>query len=197
MFLRQTSPPAIEPISLAEAKLHLRVDIPDDDALILSLISAAREAAEGECNRAFITQSWQLVLDSFCDRDAVIDGAIWIDKATVNSIQSVQYMDMTGAWQTMPSTDWVADLVSEPARITPAFGKIWPITMPQIGSVKINFTSGYGATADSVPYGIKAWMKLQIAALYENRSRVVADSRIVALELPFADRLLDNYRVDV
>ena len=65
MPLQLTSGPVVEPVSLLEAKAHLRVDIPDDDALISALITAAGHYAETLTRRAFIAQSWKLVLDSF------------------------------------------------------------------------------------------------------------------------------------
>ncbi|MBW8067975.1 MAG: hypothetical protein GJU73_11120, partial [Ferrovum sp.] len=65
MPLQLISGPGVEPVSLLEAKAHLRVDIPDDDALITALIVAARMHAETVTRRALIAQSWKLVLDSF------------------------------------------------------------------------------------------------------------------------------------
>ena len=204
MFLRQTVAPASEPISLSEAKAHLRVDISDDDTLITALITAARQFAETECTRALITQQWQLVLDAFPGPSLLgvpygvpysIPGhAILLDRPPVQSVESIQYQDMAGDWQTMPSTDYVAELQSAPARITPGFRKIWPITLPQIGSVKVNFTAGYGNAA-AVPQGIKAWMLIRIATLYENREEVAIMNRGKLEPLPYVDRLLDAYRV--
>ena len=65
MPLQLVTPPAEEPVSLADAKLHLRVDFTDDDALITSLIAAARQAAETLTGRQIVTARWKLVLDSF------------------------------------------------------------------------------------------------------------------------------------
>ena len=65
MSLQLVTPPTGEPVSLAEAKLHLRVDVDDDDALIGSIISAARQAAETLTGRQLITSRWKLVLDAF------------------------------------------------------------------------------------------------------------------------------------
>ena len=49
--------------------------------------------------------------------------AILLDRPPVQSVESIQYQDMAGAWQTMPSTDYVAELQSAPARITPGLEK--------------------------------------------------------------------------
>ncbi|MER2537642.1 MAG: head-tail connector protein [Azonexus sp.] len=206
MFLKQTAPPAAEPLSLAEAKAHLRVDASDDDALITALIGAARQYAETECQRVFVTQSWQLLLDSFPGPSlmgvpagvpfSLPKHAILVDRSPVQTIDSIQYMDMAGAWQTMPVGDYAVDLNCCPARITPAFGKIWPITMPQIAAVKVNFTAGYG-TAAAVPQGIKAWMLIRIGTLYENRTETANINSGKLEPLPYIDRLLDGYRVEI
>lgn len=181
------TPPSAEPVSLAEAKLHLRVDITDDDALITALIVAARQFAEMRTQRQFITAQWKLVLDAFPSK-------ILLDKSPIASVQSIQYLDMAGVLQTVPPADYVFENSSEPSRIAPIFGKIWPIPVPQIGAVQINFTSGYGNAA-AVPEGIKSWMKIRIGSLYENRSEVDVIPNGQLVELPFVDRLLDPFSV--
>jgi len=65
MSLTIVTPPAEEPVTLTEAKNHLRVDLSDDDSLISALIVAAREHAEAITRRAFITQTLKLSLDAF------------------------------------------------------------------------------------------------------------------------------------
>ncbi len=190
MFLKLITPPTVEPLSIAEAKAFLRVDALDDDALIAALITATRQYAEVECQRALTTQSWQLLEDRFPECGKLMQ----LDINPVISVTGITYLDMGGAWQTMPSTDYVADLQSEPAKIGLAFGKIWPITMPQIASVKVNFTAGFGPTAADVPQGIKQWMLMRITTLYENRSEVLA-IRGKLERMPFIDGLLDGFRV--
>src|SRR4051794_4197557 len=65
MRLVQITPPSVEPVTLAEAKLHCKVDFTDDDALITSLIAAARMVCETRLRQALVTQTWVLYLDSF------------------------------------------------------------------------------------------------------------------------------------
>ncbi len=203
MPLQLITPPAEEPVSLAEAKLHLRVDVTDDDALITALISAARQAAETITGRQFVTARWKLVLDGFpgaCLSQAGVGtftlpgNAILIHKCPVQSVISVQYLDMAGVLQTVAASDYTVDTACEPARITPVFGKIWPPALPQIGSVTVTFDAGYGA-ASSVPLGIKSWIKLRAGSLYAHREDLVVLNRGSVQSLPFVDGLLDPYRV--
>lgn len=198
--------PGIEPLTLVEAKLHLRVDVTDDDLLITALIAAARQYAEHLTASSIITQQWTYVLDAFPGQQSASmvpwgrsfslpDMAILLEKGPYQSIDSITYVDMGGITQTMLSSDYIADLSGTLARITPKFGKIWPVTLPQIASVKVTFTAGFGPAIINVPEGIRTWMKLRLAALYENREEVSVAQRVNVQELPYVDALLDPYRI--
>jgi len=189
MGLVQTSPPAVEPIGVADVKLASRVDFSDEDALFPLFIGAARRYAEMYTGRSFITQSWKLTLDHFPRHPLLLE------KGAVQSIESITYLAMDGTLQTMPVTDYVADLSNPLARVTPVFGKIWPVPMPQIGSVSVSYTAGYGLLATDVPEGIRHWIQMRASTLYENREEVVVGPRVVVLELPYIDGLLDPYRI--
>ncbi len=204
MSLQLVTAPTEEPVSLVEAKLHLRVDFSDDDLLITALIAAARQAAETLTRRQFVTARWKYILDSFpgpslmgvpAGKTFTLPGhAILIPKAPVQSIVSINYLDMNRSAQTMPSVNYATDLACEPARITPIFGQIWPINLPEIGAVSVTFDAGYG-TATDVPEGIKSWIKLRVGSLYQNREEVAAMARGKIDPLPFIDGLLDPYRM--
>ncbi len=204
MPLMLVTPPAEEPVSLAEAKLHLRVDFTDDDVLITALISAARQAAETITGRQIVTARWKMILDSFpgpslmgvpAGQTFSLPGhAILLHKCPVQSIVSIQYLDMTGSLQTLASNNYTADIACEPARITPVFGQCWPSSLPQIGAVSVTFDAGYGAAA-AVPEGLKSWIKLRVGSLYAHREEVAVVSRGRVELLPFIDGLLDPYKV--
>ena len=193
-------------MSLWEAKLHLRVDFDEDDMLIASLITAARQAAETLTGRQFVTARWKMVLDSFpgpslmgvpAGQSFSLPGhAVLLPKCPVQSVIAINYLDMGGALQTMPASSYTVDAACEPARITPVFGQIWPPTLPQIGSVGVIFDAGYGAASD-VPAGIKSWIKLRVGSLYSHREEMATLSRGRIDPLPFVDGLLDGYRVSV
>lgn len=203
--------PAAEPVSLAECKVAMTVDddFTADDAFITMLIAAAREYAEGYCNRSFLTQKWCLTLDSFTDPSArgrgPFMGNVQIEKAPIQSIDSIVYVDMAGVVQTItaPGTTgqtstapnqskFVVDLNGPVGKLAPAFGQIWPITLPQMSAVKINFTAGYGDDGTNVPMLVKTWIKIRVATLYQNREEVAVMPRGKVEALPYVDRYLDS-----
>ena len=204
MPMQLITPPAGEPVSLQEAKAHLRVDFDDDDGLIQALIAAARQAAETITNRQLMSARWKLVMDSFpgpslmgvpAGQPFSLPGhAILIHKSPVLNVVSINYLDMAGVLQSMPASNYTVDTACEPARITPVFGQIWPIALPQICAVSVTFDAGYGAAA-SVPEGIKSWIKLRVGSLYAHREEVAALSRGRIEPLPFVDGLLDPFKV--
>ena len=221
MPLLLTQAPAEEPLTLAEAKIDMRVDedFTDHDALIEALITAAREYAELICRRALITQKWQLTLDQFPAPNMNIGSAnwygpqwgntpgplttlqiegrsgseIWLPVSPVQSIESVTYIDSLGALQTLANTEYKLDKISSPARVVPAYGKAWPSTRNEINAVQVNFTSGYGAQAD-VPRGIRAAIIMHCKAHYEATFDEVTNAEYER-RLRAVDALLQPYRV--
>lgn len=174
-----------EPLTLAEAKAHCRVDVSDDDTLITALIEAARQTAETYTHRAIPAQTWDLKLDSFYDRDFYADGSIWLPKPPVSSVTSVTYLDGAGDSQTWTATTgWLSDLPTGPwarrARIYPAYGVSWPTTYRQTNAIAIRFVAGY----TTVPEAIKAGMKLLIGHWYQNREAAIVGT--ITQELPMA-----------
>lgn len=190
MSLLQIISPTTEPISLTEAKLHLRVDSNEDDVLISTLISAARQSAEMLTGCQLVTARWQYGTDSF----PAMGQPIYLPKNPVQSIINIEYLDLSGILQNLATQDYTVDRNSQPARIAPSFGKSWPIALPQIGAVKIIFDAGYGSAAD-VPDGIKAWIKLRVGSLYACREELSSSTRTDATTLSFFNGLLAPYRI--
>lgn len=204
------TPPTQELLSLSEAKSHLRVDISDDDALIESMISAIRRTLENNFRIVILSQELVMGLDYFGMPERmptwlygwppstltwgptgwmVPEAQIIELRGPVTSIVSITYTDPSGATQTVPSANYVADLDSMPARVAPALAKVWPSTAPLPEAVKIDFIAGYSSPA-AVPDDIKAAHKLWLAHLYEHREQVMVDKRIVALDMPWGVQML-------
>lgn len=200
-MLVQTAAPAQEPVTPSDLYLRSRIDPADDGgmlegSMIQLLIAAARRHAEAYTNRSFITQSWKLVIDCFPSGDDGYFGMIQLDNGLVQSIDSIGYLAMDGTQQTLPAQNYIADLSGCPARITPVFGRIWPITMPQIASVWVNYTAGYGNNPTDVPEGIRDWIAMRVGSIYQNREEVIRLQRGEKMEkLPYVDSLLDPYQV--
>ena len=176
----------VEPLTLDQAKRHLREDLEDagNDEDIAGLITSARMAAEDRLQRALIQSTWMTTMDAFPA------GAVELQKGRALSVTSVQYIDEDGALQTF--SDWQADLNSEPARITPTYGLSWPATRCEPGAVRVTYKAGYGTAAADVPAPIVSWIKLAMTDLYEQRAR---SAERPAVPMQFADGLLDAYRV--
>jgi uncharacterized phiE125 gp8 family phage protein len=220
MGLRLTSAPAEEPVTVDEAKLHLRISGTEEDTLITMLISAARAHAENVCRRAFVTQKWDLFLDAFpfYTYFGVVPGYVPVDQLpaawmtmrnysvrfrgskielpfpVLQSVDAVKYTDPDGVLQTLDPSKYMVDNVSEPGVLTPAPSTYWPDTQNVTNAVQISFTAGYGAAA-AVPAGIKSWILLRVGALYENREEVMVETRVTVQEFPYVETLLDPYRI--
>lgn len=183
-----TDAPAVEPVTLAEAKLHLRVDGDDENAYITSLIIAGREWAEGFTRRAFINRSVRLSLDEF-------PSEIKLPFGTTSSVNTLTYTDTDGASQTLTSgVTYTLDTHSEPARIVPYYNTDWPSTRDVPNAVQVTYVVGYGEAATAVPTSIKQAILLAVGHWYEHRE-MVADAGTLA-EVPLAAQaLLTQYRI--
>jgi len=187
MSLALITAPTVEPVTVADAKVHLRVDHDAEDTLIGSLIVAARRMAEHQTQRALITQTWELVLAEFPE------AAIQLDKPKVLSIESVKYLDAAGALQTLDPGAYTLDAATKPGFVVPVSS--WPGTYVADNAVRVRFTAGYGPAATDVPADLVAWMLMQIAALYRNREAFAAGYSVTDLPNRFVDGLLDAERV--
>lgn len=151
-MLQTIVPPSGLPLDLAEVRLHLRQDLQDDDPLLRIYLQAAAFHAESQIERALLATRYRLVLDAFpssgqlgmaLGHALLPANAIQIPRTPLLSLGGVEYLDMGGDWQTMPASDYTMDDSGLVPRITPVFGKIWPIPMPQMGAVRVTFDAGY------------------------------------------------------
>jgi uncharacterized phiE125 gp8 family phage protein len=173
--------PATELITLAEAKLHLRIETgaTDEDTYVTSLIKRARAFAEHKSGRSFGTQTLRMYLSAFADE-------VVLERGPVASIASVTYKDAAGATQTASASLYYLDRTDyEPVlRLVP--GQVWPETTERRDAVEITYVAGTWAVA---PDAAIQFMLLLIGSMYAHRE---ADAERAATTLPFAERLLDS-----
>lgn len=177
MALTLITPPAQEPITLAEAKAHLRITEPDQDDLIAAHLQAAREQAEQITGRAFMPQAWRVTLDAFPA------GAIELPRPPLAAVTSIKYIDPAGVQQTITPADYMLDTATEPGWVLPVAGKQWPATQDRINAVEVVYTVGWPDAA-AVPGAIKAWIKLRLQCLFDGTDWPA-----------HADSLLDRWRL--
>lgn len=181
------TPPATEPISLDEARAQVGVDGSAHDTLLTLYIATARQWCEDIIGRRLITQTVEQRLDAFPA------GKIALDGVPAQAITSVKYDDPAGTEQTLAPEAYSLDAAAYPGGwLLPAAGTVWPATAARTNAVRIRYTVGYGNAA-AVPAPLRAWMLLQIAALFEQRAAQRGGSALV--ENAMSPRLLDAWRV--
>lgn len=185
--------PAVEPVTLTEAKLHCRVDHASDDDLITALIVAARQHAEAVTNRALITQTWDLRLDRFPH------AAIALIKPPVASVTSITYVASDGTSTVWDAANYDTDLPAgtwaQCGRIVPAYGEAFPATRDEPNAVIVRCVHGYGLAAD-VPSPIKAAILLLVGHWYETREAVSVSIGANVQVVPMAvDALLSPFKI--
>lgn len=158
-----------EPIREEEAKLNLRVTHDADDARIRALIIAAREYVELWTDRALVPTTVTMKLDRFPGFDD--DYTILLPKSPVTAFTSITYHDENDVSGALASTEYQADISSEPARVVPVATAAWPVTYERLYPITLTYTAGY-ATPAAVPERIKQAMHILIAHWYSNREPV-------------------------
>lgn len=199
MAVEIVSAPAEEPVSLQEAKDHLRVEVTADDGLIARLITDAREWAERYTRRALVTQTWRLWAYQFPDCHYDQDGigrdaacldctALRLPGGKVQSVANVKYIDAAGTLQTLAGTEYTLDAKDpqRPARLVPAYGKAWPGTRDEPNAVQVEYVTGYGAAA-AVPAIARQAILLHAGWHYEQREATEKERFLGCLELKLAD----------
>jgi uncharacterized phiE125 gp8 family phage protein len=186
--------PEVEPVSLADAKTHLRVDGTDDDTLIETLIAAARLHVEQATNRALVSQTWEMRLDRFPSCSAV---AIELPRPPLQSVAQFAYVGPAGAELSLTVADYFVSAPVGPAptpgTIQPGYGQTWPAdARDQKHAVRIRFVAGYGDAA-AVPAPLKAALLLVLGDLYQNREAQIVGTSVS--DNATVKRLVDPFRV--
>lgn len=164
--LTRTVAPTTEPLTTAEAKLHLNIPASDTshDDYVDDLILQAREQVEHDTARCFLNQTWTQVSSCFDDYDG---SGIKLARRPVVSVSSITYVDNAGATQTLATSVYAVDIPRQ--RIVLKYDQSWPSVRGDYDSVTITFVAGYGSTAIHTPQLAKQCMLLLIGHWFENR----------------------------
>ena len=180
------TPPAVEPVTVADARLALGQAAGADAPVLAMHLRAARELAEAFTSRAFITTTLRLTLDQFPGRtadawwDGVRDGVlperqafIPLPRPPAQAITSIEYTDSAGTTQTVAASLYY--LTGNRVMLTP--GSSWP-TGARRGTIHITFTAGYGDDPDDVPAGIRAGILAHVRDVIERPNAGISSERI-------------------
>lgn len=162
--------PAVEPVSLAEAKVHCRIDTDDEDGYVAALVTAAREYIEEVLDISMISQTWEARYDVFPLWEIILPRA-----PMASGTVTVIYRDEAGQNQTITSATgaFQADHNIVPGRIYPLYEGVWPAVRGDENSVVVRYPAGYGAAGASVPAILRHAVLLLVAHWFEMRQPVV------------------------
>lgn len=197
-------PPALEPVSLEQAKAHLRVDGAQDDSFDIPVkLAAARRTVEKLSRRLLITQTWLLKRDNGFYRSLEdCTPAIEISKSPLQRVNSIKYLGLNDALDPTFDTDYddasklhtlnpaiyQVKTSGQTGWISPTTNNIWPYTRlpilaPVYDCVQIELVAGFGNVPEDVPEDLRSAILLQLGHLYANRESVITGTRAAAVEV--------------
>lgn len=199
MGLSLVAGPTQEPVTLAEAKAHMRVAIADDDGLIAGYILAARSYVEGQIHRPIVSRLYEFTVD-YGWPSKNCQSWIELPMPPLRAVRSVTYVDSNGATQTLASNQYRAMTNGPRGVIVPEYGVSWPSVRPQTSAITVRFIGGYtdfvdtstspnySASGPGVPDELRTAIMLHVELLHDRdpQSRQLLESARDALISPFS-----------
>lgn len=189
------TPPTVEPVTLDEAKAHLRLTHTLHDTMIEQrIIPAMRERMERRIGRAMCRQTWEMSVDAH-------DGAIELYPLPVLAIVSVTYVAPDGTTQTLAQSDYALDNKQRRAWLLPAYGVTWPAIASVANAITVTYRCGYSDSTDAavqraaVPPSLKHALLLDIAAAYEAPTGYITGTIVTPLPNRHSEGLVDGHRI--
>ncbi len=182
---RQTAP-AVEPVTLSEAKAHLRVDTATDDAYIGSLITAAREWVEQYLDRTLVHTQWVMRFDKFPPdgtHDIELPRPPMATAGTTTAV-ALTFTFENGTTSTYSTASYRVDRDGVPGTVKTLYGQTWPPHLQDDNAISVTWWGGYGASGTSVPAAIRHAILMLVGFWYEHRSTVLVGS--ISKQLEFA-----------
>lgn len=216
--LVRATEPASNPVTLTEAKAHLRIDSTAEDDLISTLITAATRWAEDYCDRTFCHTQWQMRVDSFYgaigspvqfglkadgnniegrqgtvpNLDVELPRPPMVQSGTATAVTITYTPAVSGTTATLDATEYRVDRQATPGAARPLYGKTWPSHLVDQNSVTVTWWAGYSSDGTSVPATAKSAVLMIVAHLWKNRE---ASIEATLNEVPFGVKaLLDTVR---
>lgn len=193
--LTRQTPPAVEPVTLAEAKAHCRVDASDDDAYIVTLITAAREWVEQYLDRTLVHTQWVMRFDKFPPdgtHDIELPRPPVVASGTATAV-ALTFTFENGNTSTYSTASYRVDRASTPGAVKTLYGQTWPPHLQDDNAISVTWWAGYGASGSSVPAAIRHAILMLVGHWYEFRSSVPTGS--ISKEIEFGVKsLLDSHR---
>lgn len=172
--------PQQEPVSLDDIKNHLRVDITNDDELIMAYMLAARESIEAISNHRLVDQTWDIWMDAF---PGSVVYRMPRSLTPLQSVTHVKYWTAADVETTFDSSNYVVDTYAKQGQIILQSTAAWPgDVLREVNGVNIRVVVGFGDDAD-VPERYKQAIKLLVGHWYENREQVIVGK--MPMEIPF------------
>ena len=177
--------PASEPVSLAEARAHLRIVGNDDDALLAALITAARRVVEARTGLCMIAQTWM------CFRDAwPKDGVIELPVAPLLALEEVGVYGEDDEKAVIDEAHYLVDAAARPARVMLRGSRLWPPPGRAVNGIGIRVRAGFGPLAEDVPQPLRQAVLMLVAHFFAQRGDEAGPALPVGL-----GALLDPYRL--
>ena len=184
--------PAVEPLTVAEAKLHLRVDISDDDAYIGTLITAAREWVENYLDRTLITTQLILRAAEFPTEELELARPPMVASGTATAVV-ITYTLADTTTATLSTALYRVDRTSTPGNVAPIINGTWPSdVIEDANAVAVTYWAGYGPTSASVPATIRHACLMLIGHWYDRRSAVLTGTISKPIEFAVESLLASN-----
>lgn len=191
--LKRLTQPPVEPVSLAEAKAHIRVDSEADDALIQGLIGTAREWVENHLDRTLIRTQWQMRLDYF-PHAITLPRPPFTPEEPLQAV-AITYTDAMGSVVALPSSQYRVLGDRTPAVVMPPYSGSWPSARYDSDSITVSWWAGYGPDQNAIPKSIKHAMLMLIGFWYENRMTLAVGAGITVTPLGFSvESLLASHK---